>query len=228
MTIPLWNLLWLQKTPPKWCRVSSNCLAGVMRSLARKPSPLHQLLQPFGVEYDLANLTNAFFTVGNKPERLLRIERLIGLLNFASGFALGKALQPAAQGFSSLATGVELQPAVFADLCEHALTILRSLRPRKVATSDDPLPIIVYTDGAFGEDLADWEPSLLTRLHKPGSALLARCLSFYWKLGAAWWVNNSYVKLRCTRFCASAGRRGTFCMDAVQFFSLTMNPADIA
>ena len=135
----------------------------------KKAKPFASTFAALGVEYDLANLPNAFFTVRNKPERLLRIERLIGLLNFASGFALGKALQPAAQGFSSLATGVELQPAVFADLCEHALTILRSLRPRKVATSDDPLPIIVYTDGAFGEDLADWgailiDPATQTRV----------------------------------------------------------------
>jgi hypothetical protein len=153
----------------------------------KKAKPFASTFAALGVEYDLANLTNAFFTVGNKPERLLRIERLIdraaqegkvtssaaasihGLLNFASGFSLGKALQPAAQGFSSLATGVELQPAVFADLCEHALTILRSLRPRKVATSDEPVPIIIYTDGAFGEDLADWgailiDPATQTRV----------------------------------------------------------------
>ena len=141
----------------------------------KKAKPFASTFAALGVEYDLANLTNAFFTVGNKPERLLRIERLIGRaaqqgkvtssaaasihgpLNFASGFALGKPLQPAAQGFSSL----ELQPAVFADLCEHPLTILRSLRPRKVATSDDPLPIIIYTDGAFGEDLADWGAILI-------------------------------------------------------------------
>ena len=99
----------------------------------KKAKPFASTFAALGVEYDLANLTNAFFTVGNKPERLLRIERLIGRaaqqgkvtssaaasihgpLNFASGFALGKPLQPAAQGFSSL----ELQPAVFADLCEN-------------------------------------------------------------------------------------------------------------
>ena len=140
----------------------------------KKAKPFASTFAALGVEYNLANLHSSFFTVGNKPERLQRIGRLIqqvaqekavtsstaaslhGLLNFASGFALGKALQPAAQGFSSLAMGANLPPRVLADLCQHALTVLRSLQPRKVATSDEPHPIIIYTDGAFGEDLADW------------------------------------------------------------------------
>ena len=140
----------------------------------KKAKPFASTFAALGVEYNLANLHGSFFTVGNKPERLQRIGRLIqqvaqekavtsstaaslhGLLNFASGFALGKALQPAAQGFSSLAMGANLPPQVLADLCQHALTVLRSLQPRKVATSDEPHPIIIYTDGAFGEDLADW------------------------------------------------------------------------
>ena len=79
-----------------------------------------------------------------------------GRLNFASGFALGKALQPSAQGFSSLASGLELRPTAFADLCEHAFTVLKSLQPRRIATADETLPMIIYTDGAFGEDLADY------------------------------------------------------------------------
>ena len=74
----------------------------------KKAKPFASTFAALGVEYDLANLTNAFFTVGNKPERLLRIERLIdraaqegkvtssaaasihGLLNFASGSHLAK------------------------------------------------------------------------------------------------------------------------------------------
>lgn len=153
----------------------------------KKAKPFAPTFAALCVEYDLANLHASFFTVGNKPERLQRIERLIqqaerdgkvtcsvaasihGLLNFASGFALGKALQPAAQGFSSLAAGLELRPAAFADLCEHSLMVLKSLRPRRVATADETLPLIIYTDGAFGEDLADWgailfDPVTQTRL----------------------------------------------------------------
>ena len=92
----------------------------------KKAKPFASTFAALGVEYNLANLHSSFFTVGNKPERLQRIGRLIqqvaqekavtsstaaslhGLLNFASGFALGKALQPAAQGFSSLAMGANL------------------------------------------------------------------------------------------------------------------------
>ena len=85
----------------------------------------------------------------------LRHTAVHGLLNFASGFALGKALQPSAQGFSSLASGLELRLTAFADFYEHALMVLKSLQPRRIATADETLPVIIYTDGAFGEDLAD-------------------------------------------------------------------------
>jgi len=95
----------------------------------KKAKPFSPTFAALGVEYNLTGIHDSFFTVGNKPERLARMERMTqqvaqeghvssaaaasihGLLNFASGFALGKALQPAAQGFSTLAMGVTLQPA---------------------------------------------------------------------------------------------------------------------
>ena len=145
----------------------------------KKAKPFSPTFAALGVEYNLAGIHSSFFTVGNKPERLARMERMVqqvaqeghvssataasihGLLNFASGFALGKALQPAAQGFSTLAMGVTLQPATLAGLCEHTAMVLKSLQPRKVSSADILQPIIIYTDGAFGDGLADWGAILL-------------------------------------------------------------------
>ena len=145
----------------------------------KKAKPFSPTFAALGVEYNLTGIHGSFFTVGNKPERLARMERMVqqvaqegrvssaaaasihGLLNFASGFALGKALQPAAQGFSTLAMGVTLQPATLASLCEHTLMVLKSLQPRKVSSADILQPIIIYTDGAFGDGLADWGAILL-------------------------------------------------------------------
>ena len=55
-----------------------------------------------------------------------------------------------------LSTGVELSLQAFSDLCEHAKSILQSLRPRTVSTTDVRRPVVIYTDGAFGDGLADW------------------------------------------------------------------------
>eukprot|EP00435_Cladocopium_sp_Y103_P062657 s123_g24.t1 len=148
----------------------------------KKAKPFAECFSALGVEYNLSNIHAGSFTIGNKPERLQRIQRMIeqvyadqrlttstaasihGLLNFASSFALGKALQPAAQGFSTLATGVTLPSRVLCELCEHALAVLQSLQPRTVAASAEVAPILIYTDGAFDGDLADWGALLLDPL----------------------------------------------------------------
>eukprot|EP00435_Cladocopium_sp_Y103_P032079 s2147_g8.t1 len=145
----------------------------------KKAKPFSECFSALGVEYNLSNIHTGSFTIGNKPERLQRIQRMIeqvhadqkltsstaasihGLLNFASSFALGKALQPAAQGFSTLATGATLPPGVLRELCEHALSVLQSIQPRTVAASAEVAPILIYTDGAFDGDLADWGAILL-------------------------------------------------------------------
>ena len=43
----------------------------------KKAKPFASTFAALGMEYDLTNLHESFFTVGNKPERLQRIERMI-------------------------------------------------------------------------------------------------------------------------------------------------------
>ena len=92
----------------------------------KKAKPFSSTFGGLGVDYGLGTLHRWAFYLGNKQDRLSRIGRLVsqvseagwvspknaasihGLLSFASGFALGKALQTTAHGFSMLASGVAL------------------------------------------------------------------------------------------------------------------------
>eukprot|EP00435_Cladocopium_sp_Y103_P018632 s3736_g4.t1 len=148
----------------------------------KKAKPFSTTFTALGVEYNLHGIHAGSFTIGNKPERLVRIKRLVeqveqdkkisqslaasipGLLNFASGFALGRCLQPAAQGFSTLSTGISLTPKGLSDLCEHTMKVLDAMRPRQVSANDTQVPVIIYTDGAYDGDLADWGAILLDPL----------------------------------------------------------------
>ena len=92
-----------------------------------------------------------------------------GLLNFASGFTLGKALQLSAQGFSMLASGTALNKKSIQALCEHTLIVLETLEPREVALPLQQVPVVIYTDGAFEGTNATWgaiviDPVTKTRL----------------------------------------------------------------
>ena len=140
----------------------------------KKAKPFESSFAALGVEYNLVQLTSGKFTVGNKPERLNRIQRLIsqvaedgkispslaasihGLLNFASGFTLGKSLQMSAHGFSLLASGASMSPEALRQLCDHSTIILETLRPRCIELPVQNSPALIYTDGAYDADNATW------------------------------------------------------------------------
>ena len=133
----------------------------------KKAKPFAPSFGALGVECTLGDLHKGRFTVGNKPERLERIGRMVnkikengavsstdsasihGLLNFASGFTLGKSLQTSSHGFSKLASGHALSKQQLMDLCDHAAIILQSLAPREVEVANVPHPVVIYTDGAY-------------------------------------------------------------------------------
>lgn len=140
----------------------------------KKAMPFSSTFGALGVEYNLQNVQRGSFTVGNKADRLTRISRMVakvaddgrvsqadaasihGLLNFASGFTVGKALQISAQGFSVLSSGVAMSSKALQDLCEHTQVILESLGPREVSTAMRTTPVLIYTDGAFEGTTASW------------------------------------------------------------------------
>ena len=145
----------------------------------KKAKPFAHTFAALGVEYNLQRLHEGSFTIGNKQERLERLSRMIskvqsegvvnlstaasihGLLNFASGFTLGKALHMSAHGFSQIAAGHSLSRLALRDLCEHSLIILRSLTPREITLPVERRPIVVYTDGAFERTKDTWRAILI-------------------------------------------------------------------
>lgn len=145
-----------------------------MQFLGKKAKPFETSFGALGVEYNLKDLHEGRVSVGNKQERLDRIGRMVskvscdgaiktstaasihGLLNFASGFTVGKALQVAAQGFSTLASGLSLSRSAVQNLCDHTLIVLEALGPREVALPIQSSPVVIYADGAYEGTAATW------------------------------------------------------------------------
>ena len=145
-----------------------------MQWLGKRLNLFETCFGALGVEYNLKDLHKGRVSVGNKQERLDRIGRMVskvasegaikastaasihGLLNFASGFTVGKALQVAAQGFSTLASGLSLSRPALQDLCDHTRIVLEALGPREVALPIQSSPVVIYADGAYEGTAATW------------------------------------------------------------------------
>ena len=84
---------------------------------------------------------------------------LHGLLNFASGFTLGKSLQMAAHGFSLLASGFNLPAESLRDLCNHSLIILKTLHAEKHRVAVEVWTLVGAT--WHWSDLTFIEPSVV-------------------------------------------------------------------
>ena len=170
----------------------------------KKAKPFSKTFGALGVEYNLEKIHKGHFTVGNKQERLERIGRMIsqvategkvlqstaasihGLLNFASGFTLGKSLQMAAHGFSLLASGFTLPAESLKDLCNHSLIILKTLQPRNIELPINFSPVIIYTDGAFDAERATWGVIVVDTLTSTRLCFAGAVPMFLWMLGKPW------------------------------------------
>ena len=167
----------------------------------KKAKPFSSTFGALGVNYALASLHEGRFSIGNKPDRLARIGRMVsqvsedgrvaqtvaasihGLLNFASGFTLGKALQTSAHGFSMLASGTALDKRSIRALCEHTLIVLETLEPREVALPLQSVPVVIYTDGAFEGTNATWGAIVIDPVSKTSLCFAGTVPEF---LLAAW------------------------------------------
>ena len=144
----------------------------------KKAIPFAETFTALGVNFSLGKIYEGSLTVGNKPERLARIARMVGgilnegklhshlaasihgLLNFATGFTLGKALQPAAACFSQ-ATSSPPKPEELNLMCRHTLEVLEAIQPRAISVASIETPILVYTDGAFESGSGTWGAIIL-------------------------------------------------------------------
>ena len=127
-----------------------------------------------GVQYELGELWAGSLTVRNKPGRLCRIKELAkefksaergqaslaaslsGLLNFAGGFVLGHAFKPVTNALSKWSAGARPDRAVKARICDLLEVTLDDLAPRLLKITDNPSPVIIYTDGSFEDSVGRW------------------------------------------------------------------------
>ena len=115
-----------------------------------------------------------YLTVSNKPGRLEKISEMLraivrggdvtkahvaslhGLINFAGGYILGYELKPTARLLSKALSGPFLgnTPAL-REACALALDVISLSKPRVCHAAVLP-PVVIYTDGAFEDDVGTW------------------------------------------------------------------------
>ena len=127
-----------------------------------------------GVQYNLEDIWKGQLTIQNKPGRFERILQLTkefneskkgegqvaatigGLLNFSGGFVLGHSLKPATQLLYKWLSPNRPSASLRAELCDLIHVLVRDVRPKKVNVDDIETPVIIYTDGAFENDVGTW------------------------------------------------------------------------
>lgn len=119
-----------------------------------------------GATIDLSSLPAGFFTVQNKPGRMQHIAELTrnlkeseaaadlavvrGHVTFASGFCLGRFLQPAAREIGlAFASSSPMRGDLIQLACDKLLSLLERSKPKTISCFHEGPPIVVFTDSAF-------------------------------------------------------------------------------
>ena len=128
-----------------------------------------------GATVDLKNISSGVLEVRNKEGRLDRIVRLIneskrsfppkqhdmqviaGLLQYATGNALGVTLRLCSRACSSMAAGKRTPTSDdFKRLCDWMCKIISSVQPRIIKVALKTKPIIVFKDASWDGEIARW------------------------------------------------------------------------
>ena len=130
--------------------------------------------QALGVQYDLEGLWAGRLVAQNKPGRLERILQLtkefrdnkkgegqiaatLGvLLNFSGGFVLGHSLKPATQLLYRWMSPSRPSGSLKAELCDLIWVLINDVKPKQVTVKDTETPILIYSDGAFENEVGTW------------------------------------------------------------------------
>ena len=140
----------------------------------KKFVPFSPCVVSLGVSLDLTRVWDGQIVVSNKPGRLARIAELLkpiaegsevskaqlaslhGLINFAGGYVMGFELKPTARMLSKALTGPFMgNTDALRRACALALDVIGMCKPR-VCLATTRKPIILYTDGAFDDDIGSW------------------------------------------------------------------------
>ena len=140
----------------------------------KKAAAFDLQMQALGVQYDLEGIWQGQLVVQNKPGRLERILQLTkefndnkkgegqiaatigGLLNFSGGFVLGHSLKPATQLSYRWMSPSRPPGSLKAELCDLIRVLIHDVKPKKVTVNDIETPVLIYTDGAFENEVGTW------------------------------------------------------------------------
>ena len=140
----------------------------------KKAAAFDLQMQALGVQYDLEGIWHGQLVVQNKPGRLERILQLTkefndnkkgegqiaatigGLLNFSGGFVLGHSLKPATQLLYRWMSPSRPPDSLKAELCDLIRVLIHDVKPKKVTVNDIETPVLIYTDGAFENEVGTW------------------------------------------------------------------------
>ena len=139
----------------------------------RKSVDFSDTMQVLGVAFHLQNFWNKQVTVANRPSRIQRSLEMLesyaakgtvsapeaatvhGLLNYASGFVVGRCLKPAARQFASLQSGSS-DTELISRLCNDTCRIINRMRPREFRFLSSDRPAVIYTDCEYENGNGTW------------------------------------------------------------------------
>ena len=180
-------------------------------------------LTALGVEYDLQNLWNGKLVVQNKAGRMDRMLTLVsdlrsqksnfrgiaaslqGLLNFAGGFVMGNHLKLASHSLARWSSGEKVSLDSLNSLCDFLGVVLEGAMPRHIELLDCELPLIIYTDGAFENDVGSWGVAIYDPLEKRGrvfGGIVPKVLTDFWlkKVGKQIICEVEFFAILCVRW----------------------------
>lgn len=139
----------------------------------KKATNFANVMTVLGVDFNLQSFWRGKAEVYNKPSRIGRMEtmlksfaekgsitsgeasRMRGLMNFAGGFVMGRAIKPVSRLFAVLQHGTN-DKALVKTVTNASLEILMALRPRVLTPCKCFDNFVIYTDGAYEKGSGTW------------------------------------------------------------------------
>lgn len=202
----------------------------VTPSLGWKSSDDPKTSRPFATEFDalgvrlnVAALNGSAFVAGNKPSRIEKVQapleetaaipkldkrqaRVVhGNLNFTMGCFLRKSLMVAARAFDLLTTdNHRATPQQVQQLCTWTHTVVGQLAPKTVEPDGETTPVLIFTDAAYGDDVASCGIAVIDMISATRIALGGEIPKF---LVEAWYnLGNQQVITRAGAFSVLLAR----------------------
>ena len=135
----------------------------------------------------LDKMKDAFIRFGLSGQWNLReVQSLQGQVNFALGFASGRALKMLQRALGSFIREPEVRTAAdLRALCEFGIKLLENCKPRVFGCRGPERPVLIFTDAAYEKGVASYgvvlvDPFTSSRL--VGGGKIAPALVDFWKL----------------------------------------------